>query len=182
MDYVFSQTKMFTREVAKPREKRPPLASFVQIAEQNGMVIKSCKNDVRDCEYIKEYLRRCRSQIDELRIGLKGLDADEKYQRQQEIEDIYREAIGYVTKKLRRPYMLKYLLQNVDEGLSDSESDEKKFYWILFEALCLEQNRFFYKVLSDTRDEDIYYLIPDENGEDEIYGIRHSKRSKLERI
>lgn len=183
MDYVFSQTKDFTREVSKPREKRPPLSSFVQIAEQNGMVIKSCKNDARDCEYIKEYLRRCRLHIDELRIGIKGLDADEKYQRQQEIEDIYREAIEYVTKKLRSPYMLKYLIQNIDEGLSDAENNDKKFYWILFEALCLEQNHSFYELLSNTRNSDMHDLVPDENGVIEIYGIRHDKKvSKLARI
>lgn len=183
MDYVFSQTISFTASVSKSRHRALPISDFVRMAEENDTAIKSKKNDARDCEFIKQYVLRCRLMIDELRIGMKELDADEKYQRQQEIEAIYHDAVGYVTKKLRNRYMLKYLLRDIDENLSTADTDDKKFYWLLFETLCLEQKHLLYELLSETRDADMFDLILKEDGKVKIYGIPHAEKlSKYARI
>ena len=141
-----------------------------------GFVVKSGSNDARDCEYIKQYVRNCRLKIGELRTEIGSLEADEKYQVQQDIEVIYQEAISYVTEKLKNYYMLKYLLRDIDENFSVADVDDKKFWWILFETLCLEKEQLFYDVLSRSRDTDMYDLVPDKSGEIEIYGVKHTKK------
>ena len=72
--------------------------------------------------------------------------------------------------------MLKYLLKDIDENLSLADADDKKFFWILFETICLEHKGLLYDVLSAARDADMYDLIPDAKGEIEIYGIKHAKK------
>ena len=72
--------------------------------------------------------------------------------------------------------MLKSLLSDIDENLSLSDTEDKKFYWILFETLCLEEGQLFYNVLASSREKDMYDLVPDENGEILIYGIKHAKK------
>jgi hypothetical protein len=176
MDYVTELTRHFIKTVSKPKLDRPTLESFVAAIEKQGIKVKSESNDARDCEAIKRYVRKCRSIIGELRTEISSLEADEKYQVQQDIEDIYQEAIRYVTKKLKNYYMLKYLLKDIDENFSKADIDDKKFWWILFETLCLEEEHFFYDALSISRDSNMYDLVPDDNGEIEIYGVKHIKK------
>ena len=176
MDYVTELTRHFIKTVSKPKLDRPTLESFIEAIENQGISIKSGSNDARDCEYIKQYVRNCRLKIGELRTGIGSLEADEKYQVQQDIEAVYEEAIRYVTEKLKNYYMLKYLLRDIDENFSGADTDDKKFWWILFETLCLEGEHFFYEALSMSRDSDMYDLVPDEKGEIEIYGVKHIKK------
>ena len=176
MDYVTELTRHFIKTVSKPKIDRHTLESFVKAIENQGVTVKSGSNDARDCEYIKQYVRNCRLKIGELRTEMGSLEADEKYQVQQDIEDIYQEAIRYVTDKLKNYYMLKYLLRDIDENFSEADTDDKKFWWILFETLCLEGEHFFYEALSMSRDSDMYDLVPDVNGEIEIYGVKHTKK------
>ena len=176
MDYLTAETRHFISSISKEKADKISLVSFINAIEKNGFVIKSGSNDARDCEYIKQYVRRSRLKIGELRTGMGALEADEKYLVMEEIEDIYRDAIAYVTEKLKNYYMLKYLLKDIDENLTVADTDDKKFLWILFETICLEHESFFYDVLSASRDADMYDLIPDKNGNIEIYGVKHSKR------
>jgi hypothetical protein len=176
MDYVTELTRHFIKTVSKPKLDRPTLESFVRAIEGQGITVKSGSNDARDCEYIKQYVRNCRSMIGELRTGIGSLEADEKYQVQQDIEAVYEEAIRYVTEKLKNYYMLKYLLRDIDENFSGADTDDKKFWWILFETLCLEGEHFFYEALSMSRESDMYDLVPNDGGEIEIYGIKHIKK------
>lgn len=192
MDYVTSASKSFVRHLAKDKEEKYPLSHFLGILESDGQEIKSGKNDARDSECIKNYVLCCKNKIDELRHGIKSLDSDEKYHRMTEIEDVYRDVIDYVTKKLKNLYMLKYLLEDIEHGmlLNEAEDDneeccddedasggmDKKFYWILFESLCLEKKHLFYNILSNTRKDDMFDLIPNEDGEIEIYGVKHEKK------
>lgn len=176
MDYLTELTHGFIRKVSKQKADRPSLVSFVKKIENQGIVVRSAGNDARDCEYIKQYVRRCRSRIGELRTGIGSLETDEKYQVQQEIEAVYRDAIGCVTEKLKNYYMLKYLLNDIDENFSGADTDDKKFWWILFETLCLERESFFYDILSASRDTDMYDLVTDENGDVDIYGVKHKKK------
>jgi hypothetical protein len=176
MDHVTELTRHFIKTVSKPKFDRPTLESFVKAMEDQGIKVKSESNDARDCEYIKQYVRNCRLKIGELRTEIGSLEADEKYQVQQDIEDVYQEAIRYVTDKLKNYYMLKYLLRDIDENFSGADTDDKKFWWILFETLCLEGEHFFYEALSMSRDSDMYDLVPDVNGEIEIYGVKHTKK------
>jgi hypothetical protein len=67
-------------------------------------------------------------------------------------------------------------LRDIDENFSEADTDDKKFWWILFETLCLEGEHFFYEALSMSRDSDMYDLVPDVNGEIEIYGVKHTKK------
>jgi hypothetical protein len=183
MDYLIAETRHFIRSVSKDTEDKIPLASFVKSIEKNGFVIKSGTNDARDCEYIKQYVRRSCLKIGDLRAGMGALEDDEKYLVHEEIKAIYSDAIGYVTEKLRNYYMLKSLLKDIDDNFSIADNDYKKFYWILFETLCLEGEHFFYEALSMSRDSDMYDLVPDKSGEIEIYGVKHSKKlSKSARI
>jgi hypothetical protein len=176
MDHVTELTRHFIKTVSKPKFDRPTLESFIEAIENQGISIKSGSNDARDCEYIKQYVRNCRLKIGELRTEIASLEADEKYQIQQDIEAVYEEAIHYVTEKLKNYYMLKYLLRDIDENFSGADTDDKKFWWILFETLCLEGEHFFYEALSMSRDSDMYDLVPDVNGEIEIYGVKHTKK------
>jgi hypothetical protein len=176
MDHVTELTRHFIKTVSKPKLDRPTLESFIEAIENQGISVKSGSNDARDCEYIKQYVRNCRLKIGELRTEIGSLEADEKYQVQQDIEAIYEEAIRYVTEKLKNYYMLKSLLKDIDENFSGADTDDKKFWWILFETLCLEKEHFFYDVLSGSRDTDMYDLVPDKSGEIEIYGIKHIKK------
>lgn len=176
MDYVTELTRHFIKTVSKPKLDRPTLESFVKAMEDQGIKVKSGSNDARDCEAIKRYVRNCRLMIGELRTGIAMLEADEKYQVQQDIEAVYEEAIRYVTEKLKNYYMLKSLLKDIDENFSGADTDDKKFWWILFETLCLEKEQFFYDVLSRSRDKDMYDLVPDEKGEIEIYGVKHTQK------
>jgi hypothetical protein len=183
MDYLIAETRHFIRSVSKDTEDKIPLASFVKSIEKNGFVIKSGTNDARDCEYIKQYVRRSCLKIGDLRAGMGALEDDEKYLVHEEIKAIYSDAIGYVTEKLRNYYMLKSLLKDIDDNFSIADNDYKKFYWILFETLCLEHEHFLYDVFSETRESDMYDLVPDANGEIEIYGVKYSKKlSKSARI
>ena len=183
MDYLTTETRHFIKSISKNLKDRIPLTSFIKAIEDNGFTIKSASNDARDCEYIKQYVHKCRLKIGELRSGMGALEVDEKYLVMEEIEDVYRDAIAYVTEKLKNYYMLKYLLGDIDENLTVDDTDDKKFFWILFETICLEHEHFFYDVLSASRDTDMYDLVPDENGDVEIYGLKHSKKlSKTARI
>lgn len=176
MDYVTALTRHFIKSVSKPKLDRPTLESFVVAIEGKGITVKSGSNDARDCEYIKKYVRDCRTMIGELRAEIRTLEADERYQVQQDIEAIYRDAVRYVTEKLKSYYMLKYLLRDIDENFSQADTDDKKFWWILLETLCLEREHLFYDALSMSRDADMYDLVPDDNGEIEIYGVKHIKK------
>ena len=171
MDYLTSEARQFIKSVSRDTEDKLPLASFIKALEANGFVIKSGSNDARDCEYIKQYVRKCRLKIGELRTGIGTLDADEKYLIMNEIEEVYQDAIAYVTEKLKNYYMLKSLLKEIDDNLSLADTEDKKFLWILFETLCLEHERFFYDVLSASRDTDMHDLATDKNGNIEIYGV-----------
>ena len=130
-----------------------------------------------------DYVRKNAARIAELRSGIAGLDSDERYLVREEIEEVYRDTVAHVTKKLKNDYMLKYLLSDIDGHFASEDTEERKFYWILFECLCLEKGRRFYNMLSGTRDADMYDLVPDVQGEEEIYGIKHvKKRIKSARI
>jgi hypothetical protein len=77
MDYLIAETRHFIRSVSKDTEDKIPLASFVKSIEKNGFVIKSGTNDARDCEYIKQYVRRSCLKIGDLRAGMGALEDDE---------------------------------------------------------------------------------------------------------
>ena len=183
MDYIISQTRHFIAAVSKARKEPLSLLYFIEQV-QTVAVIKSGKNDARDCEAIKEYVQNSCSKIKELRVGLKNLDLDEKYQRQEEIEEIYSETIKYVSKKLKNLYMLKYLLLEIENSFSSAEeeaeveveAEDKKFYWTLFEMLCLEENRFLEHILATTRSENMYDLVLDPSGDITIYDVRHTQK------
>ena len=180
MDYIVSQTRHFIASASKARKRPLSLLHFIEQA-QTDAVIKSGKNDARDCEAIKEYVQNSCSKIKELRVGLKNLDLDEKYQRQEEIEEIYSETIKYVSKKLKNLYMLKYLLLEIENSFQNTEEaaeeeEDKKFYWTLFEMLCLEENRFFARILATSRNEDMYDLVLDPSGDITIYDVRHTQK------
>ena len=175
MDYVFSETMGFTKGLSKNRMKNLPLSFFIERAVEKGEVIKSGSNDARDCEAIKVFVRRMFLKIGELRVGMNNLDADEKYLRREEMELVYREAVEYVSKKLKNSHMLKLLLRDLDEGFSASD-ENKKLYWILFETLCLENGGSLGRILSKARDGAMSELVPDERGKIEIYGIRHAEK------
>ena len=42
--------------------------------------------------------------------------------------------------------------------------------------VAVEKEHLFYDILSRSRDTDMYDLVPDNNGEIEIYGIKHIKK------
>ena len=176
MDYIFSLTKSFTRTGSKNKCEKMRLSDFIVSAELGGLKIKSQGNDSRDKKDLLKYVERCCFEIGERRIGLKGLDNDEKYQVRLEIEAIYSDAIDCVSKKLTNFYILKSLLWGIDEQLSPESSIYKKLYWILFETLCLEEKHLFYDVLSKAREKDMHDLVPCENGDIYVYGIRHTKK------
>ena len=185
MDYITSQTRHFIASVSKARKRPLSLLYFIE-QTQTDALIKSGKNDARDCEAIKEYVQNSCSKIKELRVGLKNLGVDEKHQRQEEIEEVYNETIKYVSKKLKNLYMLKYLLleienffQNTEKETAEEEEEaeeDKKFYWTLFEMLCLEENRFFTRVLAATRNENMYDLVLDPSGDITIYDVQHTQK------
>ena len=102
--------------------------------------------------------------------------ADEKYQVQEEIESVYRDAIEYTAGRMKSVYILKLLIKEIDEVLTSTDNGDKKLYWILFEVLCFEYGHLFYGMLSDSRDSDMYDLVPDEAGKVEIYGIKHDEK------
>ena len=172
-------------EISKARKRPLSLLYFIEQATTDA-VIKSGKNDARDCEAIKEHVQNSCSKIKELRVGLKNLDADEKYQRQEEIEEVYSKTIKYVSKKLKNLYMLKYLLLEIENSFQNTEKEaaeegeeeeeDKKFYWTLFEMLCLEENRFFTRVLAATRNENMYDLVLDPSGDITIYDVQHTQK------
>ena len=176
MDYITQETRSVIDAIAKKRKKALPLAYFIQQVEENGTAIRSGRNDARDCEAIKAYIRQCCLRISELRMEMSELGYDEKYLVQEEIEETYQFAIDYVTKKLKNNHMLKTLLKNVDESNTFEDAESKKFLGVLFEALCFEQKHLFYEILSSSRDADMYDLIPDQNGSVEIYGIKHAQK------
>jgi hypothetical protein len=185
MDYITSQTRHFIASVSKARKRPLSLLYFIE-QTQTDALIKSGKNDARDCEAIKEYVQNSCSKIKELRIGLKNLDVDETYQRQEEIEEVYSKTIKYVSKKLKNLYMLKYLLLEIENSFQNTEKEaaeegeeeeeDKKFYWTLFEMLCLEENRFFTRVLAATRNENMYDLVLDPSGDITIYDVQHTQK------
>jgi len=176
MDYVFSQTLAFTRSLPKSRESALSLAHFVEKSEEGGERIKSRSNDARDCAAIKQYVAECQFRIGELRAGIGFLEADEKYLRQLEIERIYHDAIAYVSEKLKHAYMLKSLLRDIDRGLAAKTAHGKKFYWILFEMLCLEEKHLLYDVLASVRECAMSDLVQDMAGDVEIYGVKHVEK------
>lgn len=183
MDYIVEETAKFIRKLSKNKSEKLPLSHFITLLENSGTIIKSGKNDARDCKYVKEKVNTYRLRIGELRTSLPSLEADERYLVHKEIESIYEEVISLVTSKLKNYYILKFLLKEIDTSLSLKDSEDKKLFWILFEAICLEQRRMFYGILANSRRDNMYDLVLDDDGKVEIYGVKHTEKvSKIAKI
>ena len=183
MDYVIDLTRHFIKTVSKSKRDKTTLESFVDAAANHGITVKSGSNDARDCEYIKKHVQECYLRISELRTEIGSLEDDEKYHIRQEIASIYQEAIDLVAKKLNGYYMLKYLLRDIDWSFSVAYTEDKKFWWILLETLCLEGGHLLYRSLEESRDADMSDLITDNDGYIEIFGVKHAKKTvKFARI
>ncbi len=179
MDYLFSQTLKTTMSVSRKKIENKPLGSFVETVARssgNSDLFRGSSNDARDCEHIKEYIRKGRLRIESLRAEMDRFDSEEKSQYRFMVGEIYNDAVEYVGKKLKNYHMLKLLLSDIDENFGKGEGRDQKLWWFLFETICLEKNHLFYDLLSASRAEDMYDLVISDDGTVEIYGIKHSEK------
>lgn len=179
MDYLFAHVKEFTKNMAHQTDggEKKSLVSFLSpLKEQQPSLFKSKSNDARDIQALKRYLQIRRNEIGEMRIGWRAKSEDEKYLLMQEIKAIYDECRSYTAHHLKSFYMLQSLLADIDAGMAAEDSSDKKYWWFLFEMLCLEDGRQFYRLLDMERREPIYHLVRDDAGDVSIYGLKHAKK------
>ncbi len=181
MDYLFSDTVDHVRRISHKRYEKRTLLSFFETAEKHSPTpeaFRSGINDARDCHALYEKLSALRRTIDVLRNNWQAKSEDDKMILCAKIMDIYGEGLALVSKKVRSYHAVKLLLRRIDRDFDSPDAGEinKKRAWFLLELLCLEtKNALFQKLLTASRETDMYNLELHRDGDIFIYGLAHRK-------
>lgn len=80
-----------------------------------------------------------------------------------------------VDKKIRTKRMIDLLIEEIDREGSKASACQS----LLLSALWHYNDGYFYNLIEASRSENVTELIEDENGDEEIYGIRYTRVIRL---